>query len=478
MAGFSEQRSQLRSALVAAGIAPDAATQIASILGNSAQEMRHAGAVEIDSTPADLRFVTPESRRLRFPNLDFRQEDPDHRPRQTAPSEEKQEPQPEPNVVPIVVPQQTDANFRVAAGSLTEVQGNGQAAQVNVRNFVAARPANGLPLTLLDTQANRLVGKTPRAQVGQNDGTARLDIQENGQEVLWNLQMLNRSDYDVVTKVEYVDGKGLEITYERIKAWDQQKERVDTIPVVQQSVVTEIVEDRKGLRGRKRIIPVFSSRGDANTYFNTFRVGTFTGGWAAGDTKTITQVWPESSLEVTVLNRCNTVADTDEEKYVLFASRTKDRVPPAPAPPAPEPEATERDDPDAIMSGPPLYNVNGEYIEVEPDGVNAPEVEYYAIEIQASTNCTAFSSLNGIKVDALQGYNNDIPSALSYETGDESQTPCLTWRSHLVTVITDVALTSSGLEFSRKDLYVLAEGEPVDNLVIPIADCPPPTTPP
>ena len=364
----------------------------------------------------------------------------------------------------IVAPQQTDANFQVAAGALTDVQGNGQAAQVNVRNVVAARPQNGLPVALLDSQANRIVGKAPRAQVGQNDGTARLDIQETGQEVLWNLQMLNRSEYDVVTKVEYVDGKGLEITYERIKAWDQQKERVDTIPVVEQPVLTDIVDDRKGLRAKKRTIPVFSSSGDANAYFNTFRIGTFTGGWATGATKTVTQVWPIKGAQsppvttVTVRNLTQPVADTAETKYVLFAPRTQDAVPLSGLP---------SDDPSPIMSGAPLYDANGEYIESEPNGVNAPEVEYYAIEIQPASACTAFSSLNGLVVSALSGYSASAPAALSYATSSESQTPCLRWRSQLVPVLSAATRTPYGTTVTRKEIWVLADGAPQPDLVLP-----------
>jgi hypothetical protein len=474
MAGFSEQRQQLRKALVSAGLSPAAATQIASILGNSAQEMRHAGPVEIDSTPADLRMVTPEKRRLRFPNLDFRPADPDHRQQRTAPSEQRPEKEPEPNVVPVVIPQQTNAQFRVAPGSLTDVAGNGQAAQVNVRHVVAQRPQQGLPLTMLDSQANQLVGKAPRAQVGQNDGTARLDIQETGREVLWNLQMLNRSEYDVVTKIEFIDGKGLEVTYDRIKAWDQQKERVDTIPVIPQTVVTEIVDDKKGLRGRRRIIPVFSSRGDSNTYFNTYRIGTFTGGWESGTTKSITQVWPTSELAVDVMNLTQEIADTDGEKYVLFAARTKDEVTPPPED-AEEPPAddTQRDDPHPLVTLPPAYDITGALIEGDPNGSRDPEVTYYAIEIQPASECTAFTSLNGQTVDELTGYDATAPSALSYSTSDESETPCLKWRSYLVTVLTGVALTEYGLEFTRKNLYVLAEGDEEENLIVPVDPCPP-----
>jgi len=470
VSGFSEQRQQLRGALVAAGLSPDAATQIANILGNSAQEMRHAGAVEVDTTPDGMRLVTPDARRLRFPNLDNRKADPDHRPSRTPPSEERREAEPDPNVVAIVAPQQTDANFQVAAGALTDVQGNGQAAQVNVRNFVAARPQNGLPVALLDSQANRIVGKAPRAQVGQNDGTARLDIQETGQEVLLNLQMLNRSEYDVVTKVEYVDGKGLEITYERIKAWDQQKERVDTIPVVEQPVVTEIVEDRGGLRGRKRVIPAFSSRGADSSYFNTFRIGLFQGGWPIGTTKLVQQQWPTATgggvTQVLVRNLTQPVPDTTEWRYVLYAPRTQDSVV---GPSAPIPGNTT-----PVMSGAPQYDANGEPVESGPNGVNAPAMEYYAIDIQPASDCAAFSSLNGLLASALTGFDANKPSALSYD-GLGGGYPCLRWRSHQVTVITGVSLTTQGLVFERKSLYVLGQAQPDPaNIVIAAGDCPPP----
>lgn len=474
MSSFSEQRRQLQAALVSAGMAPSAAAQIANILGNSAQSMRHAGPLEIDSTPADLRMVTPQARKLRFPNLDFRDGDPDYRQPRVASSEERTGKEPEPNVIPVIAPQQTNANFRVAPGSLTDVAGNGQNARVDVRNVVNARPVQGLPLTMLDSQANQLVGKAPRAQVGQNDGTARLDIQENNREVVWNLQMLNRADYDVVTKIEYVDGKGLEVTYERIKAWDQQKERVDTIPVVDQPVVTEIVEDKKGIRGERRKVQVFSSRGESNNYFNTFRVGTFTGGWAAGTTKSITQVWPTSTLAVTVMNRTQNVADTPSTKYVLFAPRTKDAVPAAPQP------ENAANDPLPVTSQPPAFDITGELVVTDPDGVREPEVEYYAIEIghagtDPGADCVAFSSLNGKRVDELSNYAAALPSALSYTTSGEGGTPCLRWRTHVVNVVADVIPTYAGTVYVKKDIYVLGEGSSTSVFVPCCSDPTPPS---
>jgi hypothetical protein len=469
MAGFSEQRQQLRNALLAAGLSPDAATQIANILGNSSQSLRHAGPVEIDTTPADLRFVEPEQRKQRFPNLDFRDADPDHRPQRTATSENREAPKPAPNIAPVLAPQQSPSPHGVAPGALTDVAGNGEAARVDVRHFVAANPADGLPMAMLDAQANRLVGKSPRAQVGPDDGSARLEIQETGREVVWNLQMLNRSEYDVVTKIEYVSGRGLEVTYERIKAWDQQRTSVDTIPVEERDVVTEILDDSRGLRGSRRTVPVFESRGAGPSYFNTFRVGTFEDDWPIGTTKEVTQVWPTSDLVVNVVNYTRDIADASGQRYVIFAARTESEV-------TPQSAESGVDAPQPVVTDPPLRDVNGEIVDSDPDGEHAPAVEYVAIEIQNSQNCRAFHSLDGKQVSDLPGYLAYTPAALSYGTVDQ---PCLEWRSHTVDVITDVVLSPGGLTFSRKTLYVLGEAEGTEPLVIPVTSCPdPPPSPP
>ena len=475
---FSEQREHLLRALTAAGLSPDAATQIANILGNSQQELRHAGPVTHDTTPPDLRMVGPTQRKVRFPNLDFRAGDPDHRPQRVSPSEEKKEKEPDPNVVSDLPPQQVFGNFRIENGKLTDIVGTGQTAEVNVRHRVAGIPPAGLPLTLLDGQANQLVGKAPRAQVAQNDGTARLDIQETGREMVWNLQMLNREDYDVVTKIEFVKGKGLEVTYERIKAWNQNKERVDTIPTTEQAVVTEIVDDRKGLRGRRRLIPAFTSRGHTNTYFNTFRIGKFTGGWEIDTTKEVEQVWPESDrptpLMVEVMNLTQTIADTDSEKYVLYAPRTKDKVPTTMVV-EPESDAKFWHATHAETSLPPQYNVNGELIEKEPDGTVEPEVVYYAIEIENAQECNAFHLLNGRVAQDLDGFDGDIPKALSYQMDHERgyDPPCFVWRSHEVRVVTGVEVETDRIVFTRSRVWVLGEVEE-DAFEIPLTDCPPP----
>jgi hypothetical protein len=473
MAGYSEQRAAILDALVGAGLGMEAATQIANVLGNSIQEMRHAGPVEIDSTPPGLRQVSAAERKVRFTNLDMRLNDPDHRPQRVASSEERREKEPDPNVTVVVPPQQTDATFRVANGSLTDVAGDGQAASVNVRNVVAGRPPAGLPITMLDSQANQLVGKAPQARVLHNDGTARMDLRETGRDVTWQLQMLNREDYDVVTDVEYLPGKGLRITYERIKAWNENKERVETIPTVKQDVVSDIIEDKNGLRARRRTVQVFESTGQFTSFFNTFRIGKFTGQWLAGTTKNVTQVWPEpavgQTITVQVTNLTHNVADSTNaggtaiERYVLYAIRSQDKHTTADA-------AAYNQDP-ITKDQPQQFTVLGEPVEQ----VDAPTAVYYALSIEPSVDCDAFSSLDPKRVQTLPGYDPDLQSALVYDppgSGAPSGTkPCLRWAACQIPVITGVVETAAGLQFTRQLVNVI-RCAPLSSTLIPTADCP------
>jgi len=413
MSAFSEQRAAIRKALVSAGLDQDAATSIANILGNSLLGMRHAGAVEIDTTPSGFDYVSPEDRKVRFPNLDATQDDPDHRPSTRDQSERRRQNEQEPNVVVGIAPQETDGTFRVAGGALTDVVGRGDAAIVNVRSVVAGMPPAGLPLAMLSPATNQIVGKAPRAQVNDNDGTARLDIQETDREVLWNLQMTNRSDYDVVTDVRFVEGVGLQVKYARIKAWDMASDRIDTVPTVDTAVVESISEDKNGLRATRKRVPVFGRRGLESQFLNTFRIGTFTGGWPVGEEKTVRQLWPQSLTEQTVkvMNLTTSVPNTSSTKHVLYAVRTKDVVPDLP------------DDAWTLRSEPlrdfgTRFDVNLDPIDQE----GSPEATYYAIEIQAASDCVAFSSLNGKLVSDLTGYTNARFQLLAHGTDG-----CLQW---------------------------------------------------
>lgn len=414
MSGFADQRAKIRQALVSAGIDADAATRLANALCNSEQSLYHAGESTQDSTPKDLRLVTPNQRKWQFPSLDFRAGDPDHRQRRTETSEERKKKEQQPNVTVVEAPQcnTTNVQFRVTPGNLTDVQNNGQSVAVDVRSVVAGLPQGGLPVVTLDPRANQLVGKAPVAKVPA-DGSVKLDIEQGNADLTWNLQLPNRDTYDVVTKVEFVDGEGLRVHYDKITAWSEKQPHVEKIPTTNESVITDIIEDRHGLRGSRKAIPVFASYGRAPSFFNVFRVGTFVGEWKLGDTKTVVQVWPASDKTVTVVNLIQHIPDdgTLEAKNVLFAVRTKDHVDAAGA---------YNDDPRPSMAG-VRFNGRREPVLTEGD----PEPTYYAI--------------------AIQGMVDD--------GGGEGGGPTP------LTVLTHVTRTNYGLEFERKKIYVWSEPE-------------------
>lgn len=471
MSGFSEQRQKIRQALVSAGIPDDSATLIANILGNSAQEMFHGGQITHDTTPKDMRQVDADKRRHRFPNLDPKHADPDHRRQRVASSEEKPPPKAEPNVKKTLVPQVTDAMFGVVPGPMMDVRGDESTAQVGLRHAVHAQPPGGLPIAMLDVPGNAVIGKSPRAIIGPPDGTVRFDVRQNNREVVFDLQMLNRADYDVVTGVRFVEGVGLEVQYARIKAWNEQNNRTEVIPTVEQTVVSDIVEDKDGQRGLRKIIPVFSAGGAPHSFFNSYRIGKFQGQWNFGEEKEIEQVFPEGGVNVMVTNLTSPVAASATWKYVLFAPRTQDKVPAGSETDRPIPA-----DADGDRIPTPRSDIFGN-IQYPPD---TPPTKYYAIEIQLANNtgnndCNLFASLNGMRVEDLAGFApfTNAPQFLGHWSGEPY---CLRWYDNTpVGVLVGLTLTSSGIAGVFQPIAAYSAGEQYSQLLIGITDCQPPS---
>lgn len=446
---YADQRGMLRNALASAGLDADAAANIANILANSVQDALQSGRTRQDTTPDGLRLVGPDDRKHVFQNLDFRAGDPDHRAQRTATSEQGTRPQPAPNVTESVAPQQTSATFRVSGGALSDASGAGDSVEVSVRSRVAKQPPGRLPVTMMDRQSNSLVGKEIRANAGGDDGRVRLSVEEGQRDLSWNLQLENIARYRVITGIEYEPGVGLRVQYSTISAWDERKRETRWLHMTEQRVLTEVVDDLKGPRAHTAYVPTFRSRPRVNDgdplvrgnlgedlFFNLVRVGTFTGGWSAGATKTVSQVWPTGGRSVTVQNATQDVANTPGTKYVLFIARTEDEK-------AAEEVRGEDENPTPKLTG-----TNTE-----------PAVSYYAIEIQHATECMAFSSLNGKRVEDLSGYSSTDYQALSHATGASG---CLEWRGESVDVISDIAITGSSIVFKKRRLHVLkAEPESV-----------------
>lgn len=214
---FSAQAGQLANALKAAGLRPDAAHQIAAILGNGVQNLVRTNPESVDLTPQSLRYVTPDARKYELQGLDFRQGDPDYRPYQLETSEERPDVRQASSVRSDPAPQATQATYRVQGGKFTEARGTGEAVQVDVRVAGNGRVA------LLDPQSNTIVGKNIRCETDASG--LRFFIEETGSELVLKLALSDFLDgflsgfgveVDVVTDITLGNG-GLQITKKRVR---------------------------------------------------------------------------------------------------------------------------------------------------------------------------------------------------------------------------------------------------------------------
>lgn len=189
---FQPQFSQLQSALRAAGLGADAATAIARVLTNPQQTGR-SGPVEVDTTPRNMRKVTPDARKYTLPNLDFKEGDPYHRPNRIATSEEQPEPEQPPAVQVALAHQQVNnIAFNVAPGGFANAVPRGKAVEVGMRIKGPDRS-----VATLDTVSSSLVGKRIRAEAAANTGL-RFFIEDTGQELVWKLQAIPQEEEQVV----------------------------------------------------------------------------------------------------------------------------------------------------------------------------------------------------------------------------------------------------------------------------------------
>jgi hypothetical protein len=269
VSGFSLQAGQLRSALISAGLPADSATQIAAILGNSAQTLRHSGQVTHDRTPKNLKLVSPDDRRHTLPGLDFRVSDPDYRPQRTRSSEEREKPEQEPTVLNVVAPQQTNAAFRVKSGKYIDAVPAGDQVAVNLK---VSPVGDGTFAAFIDPQANAIVTKTLRAAASQDDQSrVRFRIVPKGQELLWSLELQNVQPIEVVTGVEYKPGQGLAVTYSTVYAWKYPNAAVRTDVIATSSVPVvhdvELIGDQ--LVGQRYVAEVLGVTPSAPALVNT-----------------------------------------------------------------------------------------------------------------------------------------------------------------------------------------------------------------
>ena len=422
---FELQRGRLVNELANAGLRRDAAVKIADVLCNSAQELRHSGPVTTDTTPPSMRFVTPETRKHQLPGLDFREGDPDYRPRKTADSEQRTPRERESTVSEPVPPQQEPPpgvpDFVGDAADYWEQI----ARSVNLEGIIRS-------------EVNRVL----------LEGGLSPAYSPTGQNFVDSRQAADMKTYNVLTSVTYVPRVGIRCQYERISALSERETSVRWIRTQEQKVLTGMVNDSIGPRAHAAKLDAFS-QGFSNTtdsYFNTFRVGKFTGSWAHGAEKLVDQVWPEQpeagGTQISVKNYYRTIPNTegDEDRYVLFAARTQDQL--------------------NQIDGIGPVSVRGEDATVvtknaHSSTANPPVTEWYALGIQVETqDCKVVDFLLGKQWSAVGGYNAQLSQALCHDAGAE----CAEWRGTELDVVVNVSVSDGYLNVTRQKVTVIATG--------------------
>ena len=225
---FSAQAQQLANALKSAGIRPDAAQQIAAILGNGFQTLVRTNPETIDTTPPQLKFVDPDIRRYQLQGLDFRQADPDFRPTRLSPAENRQEQTQQSNQSTSTAPQRTSTPFAVAPGRFMDVKSGADKTQIDLRVTGNGRVA------LIDSQANSLVGKGMRCE--SDASGLRFFVEETGTEIVFKLglgeylQNFGTQEFPVVTGLALTD-QGLFATTAMVRVLSAVEGETIQIPV-------------------------------------------------------------------------------------------------------------------------------------------------------------------------------------------------------------------------------------------------------
>lgn len=200
--------SRIAAILRTCGVPMRQAAELAGVLGGRRQKLKTGGGLEQDTTPSDMRNVTPDARRHHLTNLDFRKGDPDYRASKIDESERRRQAQPDPAVKTTPAPQETDASYSLVDGAYTSAVAADGAVAVNL-----AVQGSGRAM-MLDPPSNSIVGKTLRCEAGGGGGNqnlVRFFIDETGQEVVWKL-MLAIDRIPIVTDIRYRRGRGIEYT--------------------------------------------------------------------------------------------------------------------------------------------------------------------------------------------------------------------------------------------------------------------------
>jgi hypothetical protein len=435
---LNAQAAAIADALVSAGIAPDAASKIAKILGNPEQALYHAGPQKVDVTPRAMRKITPEVRQHQLQNIDFREADPDYRAPIHRATEESPPPVPPDSVRDADLSAAASPSaFRVAAGNYVTANSTGDSVKVGLR--VAG---NGRAV-MFDPPSSTLIGKTLRAEADNADiDRLRFFIDETGQEIVWKLQLQNVERCPVVTGLKFNRTRGLEFTFRNAYVWAEGEEGDGLVPTTNVGLVNSVrveadeTTGTESLVAEKSSIPAFAIDGvepDTLVLSSCKLCRTGEDGWWPGITASL-PVWDSDgaggeAATGEVLPLCvNRLEYVPPDRYVIVAQMPSGQW--------------------------QLVGRQRDWCQfVQPD--NQPGLDGREI---ASTGYSTDHTAGDVEVGSVGD-----PTVLVLEEG------CCRWATtQLVQVVTGVSIVDSQLVVQYEPSYVLKSITPVEPVVYPL----------
>jgi hypothetical protein len=255
---LTKQAVRLEQALIDGGVNPLAANSAMSAVGNCSQALIHRGPVSVDSTPPDFKFVTPELRKFRFPNLE---QVSGEMPRIRPPQEEKEEeddrlpPEPQKENLPLREPFQPtntnnfNAKLRISAGPFIRVDGPSASPRVSLNGSggngeVAAFEGNSL-------RGRRLTVKSSNEKV--------LKVERNGLE--FTIQPKGET-IEVITGIA-IEGERLTLRKRPMFGFAVGAEVDDSIPFEQMEYVYDVEDGGGGIYFKRESRYVLGSPGES-----------------------------------------------------------------------------------------------------------------------------------------------------------------------------------------------------------------------
>mgnify|MGYP006273336125 CR=1 FL=1 len=229
---FSRQAPLIGESLFLSGMAPAQASAVQNLLGQCRAEIVHRGPVTLDYTKPDMRLITPDIAKHRYPNQSLPEPE-------KWPKEEEEEEDPDPPIGPPPTPFDPPDNYetnnwvntvnnvnaRYWAGSYIQID--------EARRVIRLRNDDGrrhCVFPQVNLGAPNTVGSVRYAASSNAPQHVDLTVREQAAVTEWDLQV-NAKQITVVTDITYNANTGT-LSVKKERCWVFDPKPLATVPIV------------------------------------------------------------------------------------------------------------------------------------------------------------------------------------------------------------------------------------------------------